>query len=215
MTALVLGASGSLGSALVTALRERDEVVVGVSRGSQPRGLQCDSWIRVDSYENFVPPSAAWNRVFVAFGSFQVAPFVESSTEDITLQIQSNITAQILATHRVLKSLDLGDKRRRDIVFIGSTSAYTGFSGSAVYCATKFALRGFIEAMNAEWSSSNVRFWLASMGSMNNDMGRRVPGVVAAHLLEPLEVARDIVHTVVRETAAFQPEFTIRRRWVP
>jgi len=36
-----------------------------------------------------------------------------------------------------------------------------------------------------------------------------------AHLLEPLEVARDIVHTVARGTEAFQPEFTVRRRWVP
>ncbi|MFM7962401.1 MAG: NAD-dependent epimerase/dehydratase family protein, partial [Actinomycetota bacterium] len=67
MTALVLGASGSLGSALVTALKERDEVVVGVARGSQPRGLKCDSWIYVDSYENFAPPSAEWDRIFMAF----------------------------------------------------------------------------------------------------------------------------------------------------
>lgn len=34
MTALVLGASGSLGSSLVLALRERGESVIGVSRGA-------------------------------------------------------------------------------------------------------------------------------------------------------------------------------------
>lgn len=212
MTALVLGASGSLGSSLVLALRERGESVIGVSRGPQPRGLECDSWIHVGRYEDFAPPNTEWDRIFVAFGSFLVAPLLESTTEDITSQIQANITAQVLVTQRILKSLTPGDTRRRDLVFVGSTSSYTGFSGSSVYCATKFALRGFLEAMNAEWSSSNVRFWLASMGSMNNDMGRRVPGVVPAHLLEPLEVARDIVHAVVRDTSAFQPDFTIRRR---
>jgi NAD(P)-dependent dehydrogenase (short-subunit alcohol dehydrogenase family) len=169
----------------------------------------------VGDYSDLDPSEIEWTRAFLAFGAFLQAPILDSTEAEISDQIRVNLTSQILVVRRLLGTLSRVESRRRDIVLVGSTSAYTGFGGSSVYCASKFGLRGFVEAMNAEWSSSNVRFWLASMGSMDNAMGRRVPNVKQDHLLSPLEVARDIVRVVVRETSAFQPEIIIRRRWIP
>jgi len=215
MTCMVLGATGSLGEALAVALREAGENVTGVARGPQPVTVSSDSWIQVGDYSDLDPSEIEWTRAFLAFGAFLQAPILDSTEAEISDQIRVNLTSQILVVRRLLGTLSRVESRRRDIVLVGSTSAYTGFGGSSVYCASKFGLRGFVEAMNAEWSSSNVRFWLASMGSMDNAMGRRVPNVKQDHLLSPLEVARDIVRVVVRETSAFQPEIIIRRRWIP
>jgi short-subunit dehydrogenase len=215
MTCVVFGASGSLGTQLLTAIQEVGEHVIGVSRGPKPESIGQVEWITVDDYDHFDPRGFDWSRAFIAFGSFLQSPLVDAAESDIVEQIRVNLTSQILIVKRLVGSVQSTSDARRDIVLVGSTSSYTGFGGSSVYCASKFGLRGFVEAMNSEWSSTNLRFWLASMGSMDNEMGRRVPNVVQDHLLSPLEVARDIVRTVIRETTSFQPEIVIRRRWIP
>ena len=215
MSSLVIGASGSLGSHLVNALIARGEDVTAVARSSRPSTFQHGKWVRVDDYGRFRPESSSWNRVFLAHGCFVRKRLDQTSESEIYDLVNANLVSQILLTRNLLTAVSDDFSIRRDIVFTGSTSSYTGFSDSSVYCATKFALRGFIEALNAEWSNSNLRFWLVSMGSMNNRMGRMVPGVNEDHLLSPGEVANDIVSRVLRESPAFEPEIVIRRRWIP
>lgn len=214
MTAFVFGASGSLGSNLVNVLHNSGEVVVGVARSAQPKNSLADRWIRVNDYEHFEFLDTEWTRVFFAFGVFLQAPLIETSETSIVEAMRVNLTSQVVLTKRLLLNGTPQNNQRRDVVFVGSTSAYTGFAGSSVYCASKFALRGFVESLNSEWRETNTRFWLVSMGSMDNEMGRRVPGVSTDQLLSPGEVARDIVSAVVRETSSFQPEIVIRRRWI-
>ena len=187
--------------------------MTGMSRSPRPDSLAHTPWLRVENYEAVDVANLDWSRAFLVFSSFLQAPLLDSTEAEIREQISANLTVQILVARKLLHSIKNDFTSRRDIVFIGSTSAYTGFAGSSSYCASKFGLRGFVESLNAEYAGSNIRFWLASMGSMNNEMGRRVPNVKQEHLLSPIEVARDIVHAVVRDTSAFQPEIVIRRRW--
>lgn len=214
MTSVVLGASGSLGGSLMGALSAIGENVLGVARSPRPNDVEVPNWIQVDEYDKFDPTGIDWTRAFFAFGVFTLAPILDSDEREIQTAISSNLTHQIFITRRLLQCVSKLEAKRRDVIFIGSTSAYTGYSGSSVYCATKFALRGFVESLNAEWSDTNIRFWLVSMGSMDNDMGRRVPNIPAEHLLSPSEVAKDIVNVVARDTPSFQPEIIIRRRWI-
>ena len=55
MTCVVLGASGSLGTQLLTAIREVGEHAIGVSRVPRPESVGQVEWITVDDYENFDP----------------------------------------------------------------------------------------------------------------------------------------------------------------
>lgn len=215
MTSVVFGAAGSLGGSFVVALQNHGDEVLAVARGAAPANLSGSTkWLRVDKYEDCDLTGVGWSRAFLTFGVFLQKPLLGSSELEIAESINANLTSQILLVRRLLAGVDRSDGARRDIVLIGSTSSYTGFAGSSVYCASKFGLRGFVEAMNAEWSDSNVRFWLVSMGSMNNEMGRRVPNVAAEHLLSPDEIAADVVRVVTRGTSSFQPEIIIRRRWL-
>lgn len=87
------------------------------------------------------------------------------------------------------------------IVNVGSILGSIGFAGSALYCATKFGLRGFTEALRRELADSaiNVVYFAPraaatainsdNMVAMNAALGTAVdaPAIVAKSLLQVLQ----------------------------
>lgn len=90
------------------------------------------------------------------------------------------------------------------IVNIGSVFGSIGHPGFAVYCATKFGLRGFSEALRRELAGSPVHvhyyepratqtgFNPATVGELNASLGNTMddPSVVARQLVNLLETGR-------------------------
>lgn len=74
--------------------------------------------------------------------------------EQIEAVINTNVTATILVTRLVLPFLH---KHSGRILTIGSSFGGLGYPGFAVYCASKFALRGFSEALRRELSDGAVQ----------------------------------------------------------
>jgi len=68
--------------------------------------------------------------------------------------INTNVTATILLTQQVLPFLNKDCGR---ILIIGSSFGALGFPGFAAYCASKFALRGFAEALRRELADSKIQ----------------------------------------------------------
>lgn len=68
--------------------------------------------------------------------------------------ISTNVTATILLTRLVMPFLH---KDRGRILFIGSSFGALGFAGFSAYCASKFALRGFAEALRRELADTNLQ----------------------------------------------------------
>lgn len=212
--AVVLGARGSLGSALIETLKSMSYEVIGVSRGIAPnQASAADQVITVQSYSetsNHVN-LAETNLVFFAMGSFTPRPLREMSTDQVRQELSSTLTEPVLATHALLSNCPNLKDTRRDLVYIGSTSATQGFANTAAYCAAKHGLRGFVASLNEEYKASATRFWLASMGTLNNSMGSKIDAPRHT-LLDPAAVAAEIVRRVTRHDNFFEPEFTIRRR---
>jgi len=55
-------------------------------------------------------------------------------------------------------------KPHSDLIFIGSEAALKGSRKGALYCASKFAVRGFTQALREECAKSNVRVCLINPG---------------------------------------------------
>ncbi len=55
-------------------------------------------------------------------------------------------------------------KTNSDLIFIGSEAALKGSRKGAIYCASKFAIRGFTQALREECGKSNVRVCLINPG---------------------------------------------------
>ncbi len=79
--------------------------------------------------------------------------FEKQSTEDMTHLMQTNLLAPIVLTQALLPLLK---QTTSQIVNVGSTFGYLGFPGFSTYCASKFGLRGFSQALRRELSDTSV-----------------------------------------------------------
>jgi short-subunit dehydrogenase len=80
--------------------------------------------------------------------------FAEQSAREIGLAFSINALAPVLLCHALLPVLL--ERPRAHIVNVGSTFGSIGFPGFAAYSASKFAVRGFSEALRRELSDTNV-----------------------------------------------------------
>jgi NAD(P)-dependent dehydrogenase (short-subunit alcohol dehydrogenase family) len=218
-SAVVFGASGGLGMSLVSELLGAGLLVKAVTRspaspeilreiGATHGRLQHE---HVDHYTLSVH-SLNTRYVFFAQGVLIEAPIVKLRDGDIESAFAANVIEPIIMTRDIL---DTHDAKPLDLIYTGSTAGYSGGVDMSVYCATKFALRGFVESMNAEYAGSHVRFSLVSTGTMNTRMGREYAdrhGRPVQSLMDPLDVAKRIVSSVLRPDGIFSSEMILRYR---
>ena len=120
--------------------------------------------------------------------------FDRLSDRDIELMMTLNSVVPMLLSRRLLPGLCRQPAAR--IVNIGSTFGGIGFPGYSVYCASKYAIRGFTQALSRELSDSSVRVGCimprAARTAINSDrvveMNRRLK--VA---MDPPEMVADAV----------------------
>jgi NAD(P)-dependent dehydrogenase (short-subunit alcohol dehydrogenase family) len=221
-SALVFGASGGLARALADQFLLSGWKVDLVSRASRAEGVTerfaeeiAAGRVRVltvqQRYAEFVPVRPYRAYAF-AQALFDPLPLAEMTDERIEAEIAVGLTDIIRLTRTLLNSQPLSMDERRDFAFIGSTSAYAGFKNTAVYCAVKHGLLGFVRAMNDEYGSTQGRFWLFSMGTMNTDMGARLVEQDPSTFLKVEDVAARIVSSVISTSNLFEPEVVMRRR---
>ncbi|XP_025205163.1 3-ketodihydrosphingosine reductase isoform X2 [Melanaphis sacchari] len=83
----------------------------------------------------------------------------ESSTNDIMQMINTNLISTIQATKAIVNKMK--QNGYGSIVITSSLASFCGIYGLSVYCATKFALRGFAEALSMETKNFGVKVTLA------------------------------------------------------
>lgn len=166
-TILITGASGGIGRAIAETLAHgghrllltgRDparlaEVVAAC--GGQTDSVVAD--LATDEGRQQVVLSAIDNAVDTLInnaGINQLVPFEQMAEADIARMIEANVIAPLTLTRGLLPFLQGLDAAR--IVNVGSTFGTIGYPGYVVYSATKFALRGFTEALRRELAGSRV-----------------------------------------------------------
>ena len=88
-----------------------------------------------------------------------------------TLQIK-NFIATNLTSHMVITKLLLPHFKRNkigDIIFIGSEAGLLGAKNGSLYCAAKFGLRGFSEALSKDVANKNIRVSIINPGMIRTD----------------------------------------------
>ena len=88
-----------------------------------------------------------------------------------TLQIK-NFIATNLTSHMVITKLLLPHFKRNkigDIIFIGSEAGLLGAKNGSLYCAAKFGLRGFSEALSKDVANKNIRVSIINPGMIRTN----------------------------------------------
>ena len=118
-------------------------------------------------------------------------------------QIQQLINTNLVSNFYILKHfLPLFKSHGGgDIVLIGSESALQGARAGAVYCATKFALRGLAQSLRADCSNSNIRVHLINPGPVDSAFFDNLsfePYTGDEFSLKPYDVAQVVIHALTQ-----------------
>lgn len=207
--ALITGASGGIGSAMASVLDNKGAHLILVGRNEDKLeqlqcSLSCPHTLVVADITTALgrekvlhtcqrlPLSMVINNAGITHvGEYNQAP--------VEAVININILSPMLLTQQLLPLLDMCPHAH--VVNIGSTFGSIGFAANSTYCATKFALKGWTEAMLREYHDSHVQFhYLAPRATetalndprtvaLNHTLGNRVdrPEAVAQQLITLLE----------------------------
>jgi short-subunit dehydrogenase len=142
-------------------------------------------------------------------GSFVVKPIFESSLEDFENCFNVNVRAPFLFSKEFAKSMLMGGWGR--IINIGSSSSYSGFGDTSLYCASKHALLGLSRSLYDELKEHNIKTFCFSPGSVKTEMGKKVKNQDFSTFIDPVELAEYIVFTISFDSDMISEELRINR----
>ncbi|MFT5722761.1 MAG: short-subunit dehydrogenase [Motiliproteus sp.] len=225
MQILITGASGGIGSETARLLSQSGARILAVGRNKQALEHLLDSLsphphqphqsfcadlsddpqrrqLLGDLQQQGIKPNVLINLA----GTNQLALFDAQSDAEIRRIIDTNLTATVLLTHALLPLL----KQQQDarIINVGSTLGSIGYPGYVSYCTSKFALRGFTEALQRELSDSRIRVQYfaprATRTGLNSQAADRLNSQLKNAVDAPEQVAQELVSMLQsKETSRF------------
>lgn len=129
------------------------------------------------------------------YGKF--ANLEQFSTAQICDLVNVNLIGQVLLVKNFLPNLK--KKRQGKIILIGSEAALKGAKQGSIYCATKFALRGFAQSLRQECSTAGIAVTLVNPGLVNSPFFEDLhfkPGPSPENALLPEDIADNIIHLI-------------------
>jgi len=213
---ILTGAAGGIGSAIATALAIAGSRLLLVDRNQQALSAQAEALSRhgVAAQTLAVDLTQAEDRAKVVqqaqarlggvdilinnAGLLDFTPFESEDPQVIDRLIQVNVTAPLLLTRAVLPLMLA--RRQGRIVNMGSTFGSIGFPYFAAYSASKFALRGFSEALRRELDDTGVGVTFiaprATRTALNSSAVNRMNEALKVAMDPPTHVAAAVVKAI-------------------
>ena len=227
-SAIVTGATRGIGLAIARALLQLrahvfvcartsadvDQTVaaLGSQYGDRIQGTACDvrSWNEVGSMVARAKQAMGGVDILINNAGIGSRSYVENMpVEEWDSTIQTNLSGVFYCCHAVLPLI----KHRGGgyIINIGSLAGKNSFPGGAAYCASKFALIGFTEALMQEVRYDHIRVSNIMPGSVNTGFGRdgkQDPGT--SWKLAPEDVAAVVVNLLEMDPRALPSRIELR-----
>ena len=177
-TILVTGASRGIGAAVSQRLLQQGCRVIAVARrfnsdvpaNPHLRQIHLDLG-RLDALPTalggLVREHPEIDALICNAGQGRFGTLEQFSEQQIRQLIDLNLTSQILIARAFLPLFKA--RRQGDLVFMGSEAALTGGRKGAVYCATKFGLRGLAQSLREECAGTGVRVGIVNPGMVKTD----------------------------------------------
>lgn len=209
---VLTGASGGIGLAIAETLCAAGAHVLAVARHQAPlapllkrypeslRWIAADLTFLSDRHKVLVAAEAIGgiNLLINAAGVNHFAMLEQLDDSDINAMLAVNISAPMCLTKLLLPLLKQADSAM--VVNVGSTYGSIGYPGYASYCATKFALRGFSEALRRELADTRVSVLYvaprATRTSMNSAAAQALNDALKANVDDPQTVASAVIHAI-------------------
>jgi len=225
--AVLTGGGGGIGTAIAQAIAPQCAVLLLVGRDAarlaatakavERPGLACrvvPADLTTAEGRDAVAQAASRfdiNLLINNAGTSEFAWFADQSEASVERILDVNVLAPMLLTQRLLPQFQR--RASATIVNVGSIYGYLGYPGCASYSASKFALRGFTEALRRELADGPVRVLYfaprATRTALNDDALTALNAELGTAMDPPAKVAGELVALLrrpVRERLLGMPE---------
>lgn len=195
-TAMVWGAYGGIGKALVEKLNSDGWRVVAVGRNQPPDDVPAHLTLEADACDEFAVKSAVmtasqeFNQIdlwIYAAGDITFVP-VQKMTLDVWQRIlNNNLTGAYLTARHSLPLL----APDAHLFFLGAVSERLRLPGLAAYAAAKAALEAFADSLRKEERKRKVT--VVRPGAVDTPLWQKVPMTLPKHYATPEKVAERIL----------------------
>ena len=215
-TVILTGASGGIGAPLCRALVAAGASVLAVGRDQHRLDqLQRDLPLgRVHGVLADLATTAGRDHLVDVARALRPAPsvlviahaqsafglFDEQDPFALEAMLQTNLVGSTLLIHGLLPILRA--QAQASVVVIGSTFGSLGYPGFAAYSASKFGLRGLMEALSREYADTSLRFQYLAPRATRTAFNTPAVDALNAELKvasdPPQDVAEKLVRSIIR-----------------
>ena len=129
-------------------------------------------------------------------GVMLLGPVDQESPAATKAMIDVNLLGVINGTQAAMDRMK--PRARGRIVNIASQAGKAGMAGGATYCATKFGVIGFSEAVRAELKGTGVSISWVLPGLVNTELSAGLPDIPLMDLLSPDDIADAVLKALTR-----------------
>ncbi len=221
MRVLVTGASSGIGRAVCERLLADGHRTIGLARDfgkfpGEDRRFEAHPIDLADldrlptQLQNLVAAHPALDALVLNAGVGRFGTLEQFSYGQIRALIDLNLTSHVFVARAFLPTLKKAG--RGHLVFIGSEAALAGTAQGSLYCAAKFALRGFAQALRAECARTGVRVTLVNPGMVQSPFFDELdfrPGPAPDNHILPADVAAVIVQALTMRAGTVLDEINL------
>ncbi|MFP7663968.1 MAG: SDR family oxidoreductase [Corynebacterium pyruviciproducens] len=210
MKALVTGATGGVGRALLPLLVEKGYEVYAQWHRQEPADVPGVTWFHdADGFGGFDEPLDA--AIYLA-GVCDLNNLEDTTRDEWDRAFDVNVTQPALMTNALLPALRAAGGH---VIYVNSGSGLTAKAGWGTYCASKFAAKAWCDTLRQE--EPTLRVTSIHPGRINTPMQEKI---VAAEggtydgtkFIQPETVAKAIIDALTMTPDATPTEIMIRPR---
>jgi len=192
-TIVITGGSSGIGKAIISILKSHN--IISLSRKT---GTDITS---ISSVKKAFNPIKSIDVLINNAGVFKSTPFKDCNPTDIDNIIDTNLKGTLYCTHEALKKMTSGN-----IINICSVAGKHGIKNQSIYCASKYGMRGFAEALSQELK--NIQITTIYLGGTNTPLRSNITENKESLLL-PSQVANIVLQIINKEQNIYMKEITV------